>query len=78
MNRQDIERLSNMEIEIKNMNHKIDEHCQNQRADFDKVFTKLDNLENKFAAKWVEKLSIGLLISVLASIITFVITNLRG
>jgi hypothetical protein len=58
-----------MEVEIKNVNEKLDKHCSEQRQDFDKVFNKLDNLDGKFASKWVEKVAVGSLISILTALI---------
>ena len=62
------ERMAVIETEIKNINKSIDNHVKEQRIDFDAVFKKLDNLNGKFAGKWVEKVSIGVLITVIASI----------
>jgi len=75
MNREDIERLSNLEVEIVNVKEKLDEHCKSQRIDFDKVFQKLDNLENRFAGKWVEKVAVALVVGGLIALITFIIQN---
>ena len=73
MNRQDIERLSNLEVEIKNLDKQLSSHCKEQRKDFDKVFNKLDALDGKFASKWVEKVTIGIIGTVIAGIALLVI-----
>jgi len=73
MERQDIERLSNLEIEIKNLDKQLLNHCKEQRKDFDKVFDKLDSLDGKFANKWVEKVTIGIIGTVIAGIVLLVI-----
>ena len=61
-----------MENEVKNINKGLASHIREQRQDFDKVFEKLDCLDKKFASKWVEKVSIGILISLLGAV-TFAI-----
>ena len=73
MNRNDIERLSNLETEIKNLDKQLTKHCEEQRKDFDKVFDKLDSLDGKFANKWVEKVTIGIIGTVIAGIVLLVI-----
>ena len=50
-----------METKVTGIDSKLDKHIDNQRADFDKVFIKLDGLSGKFASKWVEKAMITLL-----------------
>ena len=66
------ERLAIMETKVTDIDNKLDNHICEQRQDFDKVLSKLDDLDKKFAGKWVEKVSIGLLISIFASIITYI------
>jgi hypothetical protein len=70
------ERIVKMETKIENVSKKMDEHCSEQRQDFDRVFNKLDTLNNKFAGKWVEKIVVGLLVSIVLSIITLMINQL--
>ena len=62
-----------METEIKNLDKQLTKHCEEQRKDFDKVFNKLDALEGKFANKWVEKVTIGIIGTVIAGIMLLVI-----
>ena len=67
-----------IETEVKNIKKSIDDHVINERKDFDLVFKKLDKLNGKFAGKWVESITIGILITTIAGIILFTITKLGG
>ena len=69
------ERLAVVETKMTSIEKKIDEHYKRQREDFNIVFDKLDNMSGKFAGKWVEKIAIGLIVS-LAGLITTLI--MRG
>jgi|GEM_PF-2965763 len=62
------ERMAVIETDIKNIKKSIEDHVDNQREDFDTVFKKLDALSGRFAGKWVENVSIGVLVSVVAGI----------
>ena len=62
-------RLVRLETQVTDMKGSLDEHKLEQREDFDKLFTKIDALETKFAGKWVEKIQIGIIITVISSII---------
>ena len=68
-------RMAVIETEVKNINKSIDKHISDQRKDFDTVFKKLDKMGNQFAGKWVEKVSIGVLISIIAGIVIFIINR---
>jgi len=69
------ERMAVIETEITNINKTLDNHIKDQRKDFDTVFDKIDNLNKSFAGKWVEKVSVGILILTIAGVIMFVITG---
>ena len=47
-----------------------------QTFDFDKMFAKLESMEKKYAGKWVENITIGILTAVIAAIIIAVIIAL--
>lgn len=61
---------------VNNIEGKIDDHIIEQRKDFEKVFDKLDSLNNKFAGKWVERVTAALLIAILGSLATVIIGGL--
>ena len=72
-----------IETEVAVLKSKVDildknltKHMQEQREDFDKVFEKIDSLGGKFANKWVEKLSIGLLVTVIGGVVVLIINNI--
>ncbi len=62
------ERLMKVETEMKGIKKSLDEHKKEQREDFDLVFNKLDNLNGKFAGKWVEKIALGSLVTIIGGI----------
>ena len=68
------ERMAKIEERLKNTNKQLKTHCDEQREDFDKVFTKIDDLQehmNKsFAGKWVEKITIGIIIVLVGALVT--------
>jgi predicted nucleic acid-binding Zn-ribbon protein len=76
----DSERVAVIETEVNNIKTSINQHVKEQRSDFSVVFKKLDtlkeNLESKFAGKWVEKISIGVLITTIASVIILLVSNI--
>ncbi len=76
MKTEERERLAVIETEIKGIKDSVKTHCDTQRIDFDKVFMKLDDMQENFAGKWVEKVSIGILITAISGIILFLITNI--
>lgn len=73
MNIEEVTRMAKMEQKITDINGKLDNHIQEQREDFNKVFSKLDNLNNKFAGKWVEKLSMGILLALITALIGLIL-----
>ena len=68
------ERMAKIEERLKNTNEQLKTHCDEQREDFDKVFTKIDDLQeymdNSFAGKWVEKITIGIIIVLVGALVT--------
>jgi len=68
------ERMAKIEERLKNTSEQLKNHTEEQREDFDKVFKKIDELQehmNKsFAGKWVEKISIGIIIVIVGALIT--------
>ena len=68
MNKEEVTRLAKVEQKVDDAMSMIKANTQEQRQDFDRIFEKLDNLDNQFASKWVEKLVIGILISIIAAI----------
>jgi len=71
----DGERLVTLEVKMKSIEKKLDDHVDEQRKDFDLLFTKLDAMNGKFAGKWVEKITIGIGITVVAGLVIFIITR---
>lgn len=74
------ERMAVLETKVDNLDHKLDEHTCDQKADFKTMFDKIDALsikldcaDSRFAGKWVEKISVGILVTVIAGAITFLI-----
>ena len=71
------ERMTRIETQIESIKEDLSLHCVNQRADFDKVFKKIDeipkSISSGFAGKWVEKVAIGSLVGVIAGIIVLLI-----
>jgi len=76
MNKQEVAEMAQLKQKVTDLGDKVDNHIAEQRQDFDKVFEKLDDLHGKFAGKWVEKFSIGVMISVATGIIIFVIKTI--
>ena len=72
------ERMATIETRTRDIDSKIDNHVHEQREDFDKVFQKLDKLNTKFAGKWVEKVALGTLISLLAGMAMTIFTIVAG
>ena len=68
------ERMAKIEERLKNTNEQLKTHTEEQREDFDKVFSKIDDLQkdmhSSFAGKWVEKISIGIIIVIVGALIT--------
>ena len=73
MNRKDIEGLAMLKQKVTDISSNLEQHTLDQRQDFDKVFSKLDNLDGKFANKWVEKVIIVLIGGVAISLVTALI-----
>jgi len=67
--------MMRIETNLKNISENLNNHVDEQRIDIKNILDKLDNLNSKFAGKWVEKVSVGVLISVIGGIIIFVITK---
>lgn len=83
VNKSEKERLAVVETQIKSMDSKLDKHCVDQKEDFKTVFekldalaTKLDGSDNRFAGKWVEKVSIGALVTIMAGLILLAVTGI--
>jgi len=53
----------------------LDNHIAEQREDFNTVFKKLDALSGKFAGKWVEKVTVGVLIAIITGLTLFIING---
>jgi len=70
------ERLMKLETNIDNIKKKLDDHATEQRIDFANLMEKLDNMQNSFAGKWVEKVILGLLITIISSIILLLMGGL--
>ncbi len=62
-----------LETQVTGLQASIDEHKEEQREDFDKVFKKLDDLDGRFAGKWVEKIQIGVVITIIGAIVSAII-----
>ena len=73
------ERMATMENQIDNMEKLNLKHAEDNDKGFEMVLKKLENLENnldtKFAGKWVEKISVGILISVIGGVAIYLITK---
>jgi hypothetical protein len=67
------ERLMRLETQVTGIKDSLEEHKHEQRQDFDKILNKLDDLDGKFANKWVEKVIVGALIAGLGTIISAII-----
>ena len=67
------ERIIRVETKITSIEKSLEEHKNEQRADFDKVLAKLDRLENSFAGKWTEKIIVGVVLALIGIIGTFII-----
>jgi len=75
MNQKEAVRLAKVEEKLDGFGKKLEDHVIEQRNDFNIVFKKLDALSGKFAGKWVEKVTVGVLISIIAGLIIFIITR---
>jgi len=69
------ERIVKVETKLEGLADKLDDHAIEQREDFKKIFDKLDKLGESFAGKWVEKIVLGLLVSIVLSIIGLVLSK---
>ena len=69
------ERLMKVETQVIEIKDDLKQHTVDQREDFDKVFKKLDDMSKSYAGKWVEKVSVGLIIMILGSVIVYAITG---
>jgi len=82
MNKSEVAEMAEMKRGLKDLDRKVDTHIHEQREDFDKVFKKLDLLTNSFAGKWVERVTIGLMITVgggvIVGVIMFALTKGAG
>jgi len=67
------ERLVRLETQVTDMKGSLEEHKLEQRQDFDKLFMKIDSLENKFAGKYVEPMVKGILLTLISSVIGAII-----
>ncbi len=66
-------KLAKLEQFVKDIGKKLDTHVMEQRENFQIVFKKFDKLDSSFAGKWVEKVVIGSIISVVGGIITLML-----
>lgn len=62
-----------LETDVKSIKEDIIAHNEHQRQDFDKLYEKIDSLSDSFAGKWVEKVTIGILISVFAGLLIYLV-----
>ena len=72
------ERMAVIETEIKNINKNLDTQREEQNEKFETVFNKIDELKKEFAGKWVEKVTVGTLIAVIAGIVLFILQKKFG
>jgi len=67
------ERLMKLETQVTDIKSSLEEHKLEQRKDFDKLFTKLDGLDDKYSSKWVEKavitIGVGLSTAIVGALI---------
>lgn len=73
MNTKEIGEFAMLKEKVNNIGIKQDVQAKQQREDFQRIFNKLDSLDDKFASKWVEKLVLGILIALVGSAIGFLI-----
>ncbi len=75
-------KLAVMETEMKGMTKKLDNHIVEQREDFKSVNKTLkdlgDKLDRKYAGKWVEKVTIGVVIIIIGTLVTFGLVRAAG
>ena len=69
------ERLMKVETQVTELKTDLKQHSIDQREDFDKIFQKLDEMQNSFAGKWVEKIVIGLIILIVGTVTVFALTG---
>lgn len=62
-----------LETQITDIKKDIATHTEHQRQDFEKLYKKLDTLNDNFAGKWVEKVSVGVLITVIAGLLLYIV-----
>ena len=74
MARTNSERIVAMETEVKNVNEVLKQHVEEQREDFQRLHDKLDDMKSSFAGKWVEKVLIGVVITVFGAAITLALS----
>jgi hypothetical protein len=60
--------ITHIKSDVAEIKHLLEEHIHWESG-------KYDSLKKDFASKWVEKVSIGVLISVIAAIVVFVVTK---
>lgn len=68
------ERMAKVETRLTEMDKKFDTTIINQREDFRIVFKKLDDLEKRYAGKWVEKVAIGAIIAILGTLVALIVS----
>jgi tRNA A-37 threonylcarbamoyl transferase component Bud32 len=79
-------KIAVLSTELKSITNKLDTHIEDQKVDIkvlhkliEALSIKLDNvskqLDEKYANKWVENVSIGSLISVIAGVVLFFLTK---
>lgn len=52
---------------------KIETHLEDITVQVSQMNKKLDNLDDKFAGKWIEKVTVGVSVTVIGSVITALI-----
>jgi len=77
MNKKEVAEMAAMKQKLTGVDDKLDTHIIEQREDFERLFLKLDELNQTFAGKWVEKAAIDIIIGLGVGIITLVI-NIIG
>lgn len=73
----DNERMAVIETEVKGIKKSLDDCIDNQNKGFEGVFIRLNSLDQKFAGKWVEKISIASLASIVGGLVVLLLQNMR-
>lgn len=73
MNKKEVEEFTVMKTDIKHIKKELEENKEINRSAHIEIMQKLDGLDSKFAAKWVEKVQISLIIALITAVIGAVI-----